>query len=752
MTNPNHPDAAILTNRPPPLSAAEEAQRQGFLDLIKSAGRKINVLNGVLAPEELSTLIDLTRRRLLSMESMQLALALLDTSLDEHFHGDTLLDLKRLVYHVIGYHLNLFQYHTSVHVVSMIRETLHLADIAGLIDERQLRLLVLSGLFHDAGNSEAPLAPDRPDGDEIQGVIVFLRLRREAARRRANGEPLGELAALADLHEETFTVPLPPEIDVDGRHEVTATGEELVAAGIAGTVFRDRFADIGSLGFGTKYNLIILKLLKGEHPLLHDFERFVALSQTPLTWLTRDGDIAGSTEGINAFPLGLLNRVEDLGRDGFKPGAGCGPTNYRSGFHAFLSGQFSKGESRAREVAQTGTPLFYPRLVGDASSGAAERLENYARRRFNEENRRFEQVMARHWDMSTALYVLAEELRAGKHPGYGHNLLALPLRRLAPLLQGLENAPKERIDAALFVDAEKEQTRALNFRLADYPLLHADSPYADRAIPELPPATLNRIFTPKTSLVRTASDRQEQRELFAALQKMEDLNLSLQDALAEVYVNPALTPEQLAILEPFFQRRGGLLSDGDERVAAWGTLRAAGFSSRQIQALATVGVVARNIVVSREEATDIATELEMIALEKSRGSTLPPMLAAVLNVADLAPQAFFLKTFHPGADKIIVKGQRHRRLCVILSGTATVILPGGFTPSVGRGDLIGEMSALSGEPATADVLVPPGGAPVTVAMLSAVDLNTAYESEALKVRAMELAQVRKSQIKQAPVG
>ena len=735
----------ILTEPCEILSAEEELRRLALIDRIKRAGKKVNVLNGELSDEEQIELIDLTRRKLKNMEAMQLALALLDSLLNEHFDTDTALQLKYLINHCSSYYLNIHQYHNAIHAVNMIRESLHLADIANMTDQQQLKLLVIIGLFHDVGNGEAPVAPDTETGDEVQAVVVFLNLFKEAQRRRNQGKPLGELAALADLGEMTLTLPLPQEVDIDGRHQVTASGEEVVAAGIAGTVFRDRFADLGSLAFGTKYNMITLKLLKGQKPLLDDFERFVALSQTPLTWLARDGDIAGSTESTNAFPLGLFCRAEDLRQEGpFQSGAGLGPANYRGGFQVFIGGWFGTTETRAREVAHTGSPLFYPEIDRDGQPDpAAERLADYARRRLAEEDRRFEQVITKHWDICTALYVLVEECHAGKHQNIGTNLLAVPIQHLIPLLKGLERAPKERVDEALYADAKQGQTRALHFTLEDYPLIRKDSPYANKTIPELPPATLNRIFTPQTSQVETESERKEQQELLAALQRMEDPGQSLQEALGEVYTHPALTEEQIKVLEHYHGTRAISLTDADERVCAWGSLRAVRLSPRQIQSFATTGLISGSIVASRDEAADIASELERIALDKSRGTALQPMLGAILGVADLTPQAFFRKMFYPGQENIITKGRHHGRICVILSGTATVVFEAGPKLPVSRGDLIGEMSAVTNEPASADVIATPENGPVTVALLSNIDLNNAYESEALKVRAMELVRSRK---------
>ncbi len=741
--------STILIDPSPPLTPSEEERRLALLERITAARRKVNVLNGVLSDSEQTELIDLTRRKLKSMESMQLALALLDTSIDQHFSPELAVELKRLLNHCVGFYLNVHQYHNGIHCVSMIRETLNLADLAEIGDDLSLKILVLTGLFHDMGNGEAPVAPDSEDGDEIQGVVIFLNLLNEVDRRRESGEPLNELAALETIRSTTLTLPLPADVQVAGAHEVTATAEEVIAAGIAGTVFRDRFADLGSLGFGTRYNVIILNLLKEGRPLLSDFERFVALSQTPLTWLTRDGDIAGSTESTNAFPLGVLNRVEDLRRDGiFRPGAGCGPGNYRGGFHAFLGGELSKGESKARSVARSGSPLFYPRLVRDGKEDpAAERLAHYARRRFREEKRRFEQVMTRHWDICTALYILIEECHAGMHPEYGRSILTIPFAKLGRLLVSLQNAPRERVDSALYVDAEKGETRALCFDLKDYPLLAEDSPFAEKTFPELPPATLNRIFTPRTSLIRTETDRRELQALFAARLRMEDLEASLEEALAEVYTNPSLTEEQLRAIQECKATHKQPLIDAEERVREWGRLRASELTPRQIQALATIGFIPPSMIATREEANEVAAELDQISIEKSKEAAIQPMLGAVLGVADLTPQVFFLKTFAPGQEKIIERGQFHQRICLILRGTAVVVLDDGRQVTVSRGSLIGEMSALSNEPASADVIATEEHGPVRVALLANVDLTEAYESEVLKARATELARARKLEVR-----
>ena len=356
--------------------------------------------------------------------------------------------------------------------------------------------------------------------------------------------------------------------------------------------------------------------------------------------------------------------------------------------------------------------------------------------------------MIRHWDICTALYVLIEECHAGKHPDVGDSILTIPLSQLSRLLADLQDAPKERVDNALYVDAEKGQTRALSFRLQDYPLLAEDSPYADKKFPELPPVTLNRIFTPGTSTIRTEGDRAELQALFLAKLKMEDLELSIREALAEVYTNPELTEPQLSRISEYHSRRGLGLTDGDDRVRSWGRLRETGLTPRQIQSLATLGFIHPSIAASQEEARELGAELEKIAIEKSREIDIQPMLDAVLGVADLTPQVFFLKTFHLGQEKIISRGQHHERTCVILQGTATVLLKDGREVQRTRGDLIGEMSALSNEAASADVVATSEHGPVVVALLSNVDLTEAYESEELKVRATELARARKLEVRE----
>jgi hypothetical protein len=710
------------------ITEAEEARRLELLASLSATQQKQNTLAAFHGDPEgnlMHELEELTRKKVRSMENCQIALGRLDATLDMLFEPAQADALKRLVNHVIGKYLHVDQYHSALHAISMTIETLHMASsVANINDQDQLATLVIQGLYHDTGNGMHPVPPDSEQGDEVQAVTVFLRDTEETDRRKREHLPLGELEALKDIRETMVTCP---------ASGIRASQEEFVAAAIGGTVFRDRYEQISNIAFNTKYaELILRQLQKTSDPRLSDFRRFVALLDSPLVWLARDGDIAGSTEAANAMQMSLYNRAEDLRRG---VGAGQGPASYRSGFLAFIGGKFSKGESAARQQELEGGALFYP-ASSNAQEGnaAASAVERYGRERLKEEERRFAEVMAAHGDMYTALFVLIEELAAGKHPQYGKNLLALTVRDLATLLRGMEDAPKERVNTALVKDAEKNLTQDLHFDLDHYPLLSHPT-YQQMKLSELTAGTVNRMFAPGASLAQTTEKFELAVALFRA-KKQYDRGDALSRSLREA-AGYAITAEQEYVMKVI--RSEASVANGKDRADVWNRLRAAGFTARDISNLCQDAVEFLPKACAPSAAMSTQTIELLASLERDLvGTPLHPILKSVLEIADLTPET--LSTEYVDAGELLIeKGDSPGRVFIILQGTASVEIGPRRKILLSPGEPVGELSALTGDGATADVRAE---TPLTVLALPNHEIIAEFKNEHLRTRVLDLARRR----------
>lgn len=474
----------------------------------------MNMLSDRLSDAEKEELARLTREKYAHMESATIALMRLDAALIKHFDAQDARELQELARHAIGLYVNTHQYHNAVHGLSMTREALHLAEIAGITDKETLRTLVIQGLYHDTGNGTAPVAPDR-NGDEVHGVAIFMRDLREAQRRASQGESVGALAALTKL----------TSVRIKGE---SVDQVQLVAACIASTVFPDRFALPSSLA-QQKYMGPILEHLHNadNYRFLHirHMEDLTELMESAVCAIVKSADIAGSTYEQNVLSLNLLNRVEDVRRG---LGHSIGPRAYHNGFIGFLGAGFHKGpDTPAVTAARNGSPLFIP-----ADQGNAEELMRYGKSQLEIEGQRFEKIMSEHESMLTALFVLIGESNAN-----GENFLTLPLREIANRLEDLAN-DGNRIDRAQAI-LQKETIEALDLDLNNYPLLRAEH-CAALTIPEMRPGLINRIFAPNTA------QTQEQNEVEEKLDEIQrNADVESQPVLTNVLELADMSPDEL---------------------------------------------------------------------------------------------------------------------------------------------------------------------------------------------------------------
>ncbi|MBI3336400.1 cyclic nucleotide-binding domain-containing protein [Candidatus Peregrinibacteria bacterium] len=587
-----------------------------LLQKIKAAkpGQKINTLAEGLTPKEMETLEGYTREIYQHMESAGSALARLNASLIKHFDEDDAQELKELAKHTMGLYLNTHQYHNAVHALSMTRESLHLAEIAGITDPEILRVLVIQGLYHDAGNGIHP-TPATKDADEAQAVTIFMRDVREARRRVKTGEAVGSLSALIKLRG----------VKINGE---SVPQHEVVAACIGATVFRDRFAPATSLAF-QEYVGTILEQVHGTDPdflPFRDVKRFTQLMESGPAWIARDADIAGSTYTPGVLVNNLTNRGEDVLRN---MAADIGPVGYHKGFIGFLGATFHKGAvTEAVEIARAGSPLYLPEGQGNAAA-----LIEYGKQQLVSESQRFEKLMTDHGPMLTAMFVLIGEAVAK-----GENFLQLPLKDVQGRLENLAQDPK-RIDRAKTI-LKKEEITVLDIDLSRYPLLK-DPRYQEQTIPEMTPGLINRIFAPNASLG------------------------SEQEGIAE----------------------------------------------------------------------------RLREIERACDGEQQPVLMSALELADMTPESFKREPFLNG-QSIIKKDTTPGRVFIIMSGTVSITLSDGRIFSAGPGSLLGEISALTGKEATADVIAT---SDVDTVSLPAELVRNEYGTEELRIHMVNIMERRQQQ-------
>lgn len=448
---------------------ADEAQRMALVKSLDEHGKKTNVLS--VDDADRARLVELTRRRYMSMESARQAMSRLFTTLNENFpDSDEVESLKDLARHAVGLYLNTDQYHSAPHPLGMATEALSLAKIAGHTDPMFLKALLYIGLYHDAGNGRTPVAPVDEKADEVQSFQIFLN----------DVLSPDKLKALQNIRSETVTI---------GGQAYAMIN--VVAAGIAATVFRDRFVAADDIAFDSGYANIILEKLHGkpigEIP-EESLKEFKTLMESNIAWLARSADIAGSTSRVNVLQANLTNHYEDLGRG---IGVNDGPVGYHWGFVAFLRGVFHKGkDSEAVQQAKSGSPFYVP-------DGNKEAVVAYGRQRLAEEQERFDQLMLSHKPIMVAIYTLIAENFERKD-----NVLAWPLSRIRESLTAIAAAPEglrgavEAVQKKGFMTKEVVEGLNLDVSASTYPLLF-DEHYADKTIAELSPDDVNRIFAPE---------------------------------------------------------------------------------------------------------------------------------------------------------------------------------------------------------------------------------------------------------------
>ncbi len=468
-------------------SPGSEGLRTQLLDEIRrDPTQKINTLSERLTSEKMQQLIRCTRETYYSMDSAKSALACLDAALRnavllKHLDATDAQELSALARHTMGLYLNTHQYHNAVHVLSMTRETLHLAEIVEICDPEALRSLVIAGLYHDTGNGIHPEPATSKDADEAQAVAIFMRDVHEAERRIKQKEDVGSLAALAKLGT----------VETQGEN---VSQVELIGACIAATVFRDRFAPADSLAFQEYMNAILVHIHStsdADALPIRDLRRMTRLMESAPAWIARDADVVGSTFETSIVCANLLNRGEDVLR-GFADKVG--PRKYHNGFIGFLGAAFYKGQDTgAVETAREGSPLYLPKGEGNDIA-----IAKYGKEQLLLEKKRFETVMSEHGSMLTILFVLIGEAAAK-----GESFLALPLQEVHNRLAQFSRDP-ERVQRAKSILKEEEIT-SLDIDLDAYPLLK-DARYQELAIPAMTPGLINRIFTPNSHLTEEQAE------------------------------------------------------------------------------------------------------------------------------------------------------------------------------------------------------------------------------------------------------
>lgn len=470
------------------LALLEKLQKHQTLDRKQ---QKINTLAKGLTPEEMEQLMEYTRQTYMEMPSAQSALLRLDAALIKYFSENEAQELSMLARHAMGHYINIDQYHNAVHMLSMTRESLHLADIADIEDKTDiLRALVIQGLYHDAGNGIHPVPPVNEQADEVQAVAIFVKDLREARMLSQAEKTPGLRKTLTKLGG----------VKINGK---AAEQTELIAACIAATVFRDRFAPTSSLAFQQYVKSILGHVHRTDTPEflpIQDLERFTQLMESQPAWIARDADIAGSTYTSHVLGNNLLNRGEDVLRG---MGAESGFSAYHAGFIGFIGAGFHQGPvTDAVKAAREGSPLYLPQGEGDSAAIFA-----YGQDQLAHEKNRFEQLASQHTPMLNALFVLIGEAAAK-----GERFLQLPLTEIRIRLEQLIG-DTNRVERARKI-LKQENIASLDIDLQRYPLLR-DERYQTMTIPSMTPGLINRIFAPNTDRTK------EQEEVASALETIE---------------------------------------------------------------------------------------------------------------------------------------------------------------------------------------------------------------------------------------
>ena len=152
------------------------------------------------------------------------------------------------------------------------------------------------------------------------------------------------------------------------------------------------------------------------------------------------------------------------------------------------------------------------------------------------------------------------------------------------------------------------------------------------------------------------------------------------------------------------------------------------------------GLVNRIFAPNREQDdSQLLIEQEFERMVESADLLESPILASLLEIVECQPDLITPRVYAPN-ERIVEKGQKPDDLMIILGGEAVVELPDREV-ILERGSTIGEISALSGESATATVRVG-GQHTLTVAKISADFVRNAHRSDCIREALLRLAQSR----------
>lgn len=418
-------------------------QRTSEQELAKALkGRKPNTLGLARGDEVLAR--EVTKARYERMESVQDALTVLVGAggvVDQYFSdGIERAELKELTRSTLGLYINPEQYHNAEHVLKVVADILDLAKKARL-DAPVYKRLVITGLYHDAGNGRFP---DSPGKDELEAVKILLR-------DIENSEPGSALVYLKENREEKIQV----------------------VANILGTVFPDRFASVEQLldllkaknkfTGKTRAEMKCVDYVKDAAVLLGIESRELAERMVNAeAVVVKNTDIASSFKEENLLKNGFGNFLEDAQRP-FSPFLGQRAGQYRTGFRLFTGSVFhdawfqkevfdgDEGHSRFLKEGRTGQ---YFLTTEDMDEEGAKELAEYGKKLDQESKAFFEKLIKNDGALLNAVQAsVTEDVRAaGGDASKLRNILAVPLRDIPGMLEPLLQS-EERIKKAINYDA-----------------------------------------------------------------------------------------------------------------------------------------------------------------------------------------------------------------------------------------------------------------------------------------------------------
>lgn len=134
---------------------------------------------------------------------------------------------------------------------------------------------------------------------------------------------------------------------------------------------------------------------------------------------------------------------------------------------------------------------------------------------------------------------------------------------------------------------------------------------------------------------------------------------------------------------------------------------------------------------------DESVMLQLETLEQQARPDEQPVLLSLLELANIYPELFTESSLAAGKH-VIHKDTKPEYVYIILEGSADIHLPTGVK-TVGKGAVLGEISALSGKNAMADVIA---NTNLELLALPASLVEEAYPTEELRLKMLELAERR----------